>query len=70
MRLYGYRTTQQNAAERSTSEEHKMRKLTEYKTEYEQGRLDALAGKHPSRATPEYTRGYEAGLGEIRCGLL
>lgn len=47
-----------------------MRKLTEYQTEYEQGRLDALAGKHPSRSTTEYARGYEAGLGEIRCGLL
>ena len=51
-----------------------MRKLTEYQTEYpteyEQGRLDALAGKHPARLTPEYARGYEAGLGEIRCGLL
>ena len=57
---------QNNAAEHSTSEEHKMRKITEY----EQGRLDALAGKHPSRSTPEYARGYEAGLGEIRCGLL
>ena len=51
-----------------------MLKLTEYKTEYkalyEQGRLDALAGKHPSRFTTEYARGYEAGLSEIRCGLL
>lgn len=71
MRLYGYRTTQQNnAAEHNTSEEHKMRKLTEYHTEYEQGRLDALACKYPSRTTPEYLRGYEAGLSEIRCGLL
>ena len=61
---------QTNAAEHSTSEEQEMRKLTEYPTEYEQGRLDALAGKHPSRSTPEYERGYEAGLGEIRCGLL
>lgn len=43
-----------------------MRKLTEY----EQGRLDALAGKHPSLSTPEYMRGYEVGLGELRCGLL
>ena len=47
-----------------------MRKLAEYTTEYEQGRFDALAGKHPSRFTTEYARGYEAGLAEIRCGLL
>lgn len=47
-----------------------MRKIAEYPTEYEQGRLDALAGKQPARATPEYSRGYEVGLGEIRCGLL
>ena len=67
MRLYGYRTTQH---QRSTSEEHKMRKLTECKTEYERGRIDALAGKHPARCTAEYERGYEAGLSEIRCGLL
>ena len=43
-----------------------MRKLTEY----EQGRLDALACKYPARSTIEYIQGYEAGLGEIRCGLL
>ena len=43
-----------------------MRKLTEY----EQGKLDALAGKHPSRSTAEYMRGYEEGLGEIKCWLL
>lgn len=47
-----------------------MRKLTEYTTEYEQGRLDALACRYPSRPTPEYIRGYEAGLSEIRRGLL
>ena len=38
--------------------------------EYEQGRQDALAGKHPARSTIEYMQGYEAGLGELRCGLL
>lgn len=43
-----------------------MRKLTEY----DQGRFDALAGKQPTRCTTEYMRGYEAGLSEIRCGLL
>ena len=59
MKLYGFT----NAVPTRNQE---MRKLTEY----EQGRFDALAGKHPYRFTTEYARGYDAGLAEIRCGLL